>query len=315
MQDWDSIHLEGMGWLGSLIAHELTLREIPFTWNELLPADGWIPTAWQASSGLIYPSGDVQSIDGYRLWERVHACGHMLPYLSRSEFWYTTKAHPNGLRTAPVSTHGPFNQSPFPAFSVDVAKFVRFSRELHWNSRTSTVRKGPRVQLIKAHSHPVRWAWGWTAPAIVMFAGLPSMVPAATFYMRANKYQLFYAVYRHGGPAHVIGSAHIGQQKPKAYTPDEVFRKVMDFQTKVEAISEGMLKIALTGAPVQGWRPMGNETDPRPGVYDDGVMLMPAMGSSGVRHALPLLQNVMAALGCESTLKICEPTDFITPLS
>src|SRR6185369_5458328 len=56
MQDWDSIHLEGMGWLGSLIAHELTLREIPFTWNELLPADGWIPTAWQASSGLIYPS-------------------------------------------------------------------------------------------------------------------------------------------------------------------------------------------------------------------------------------------------------------------
>lgn len=63
-----TVHIEGMGWLGSMLARRLERADIDFTWSD---NDDPFP-AWPASTGLVYPTApdDERSVRGMNGWKR-----------------------------------------------------------------------------------------------------------------------------------------------------------------------------------------------------------------------------------------------------
>ena len=121
-----SVHIEGMGWLGTVLAWQLSEARIPFTWHD---TDEPI-TAWRASTGGIYPDGNDEggqaAYSEWTQWARYQA--QWRPYVEAADFWYSTKNPPHGGRYKAVADIGSLRLAFPPSYHVNVQRWVKRAR-------------------------------------------------------------------------------------------------------------------------------------------------------------------------------------------
>jgi hypothetical protein len=300
-----AVHLEGMGLLGSMLAWHLFEAGIQFTWHDIDTQY----RAWEASSGLIYPSGDAFDMKNYRVWEDWFLGSapwsrddYFRDVVGKSLFWYASKSPPNGGTYSPIANIGPIRCGSMFAYHLDVPRFVRQTRETFGSLRTKE--RVPGVRLIVAHGFSPRRldhvVWGWTAHARLLVnerIGTVERVNGglrSTFYLRVGRYKFGYAnVSPSDTTLWTAGSAHIVQAEPH---PLEMKDKVQRWRDFIEETTEGLAKVEWVGEPTVGWRPAPSKTSlhPRGAVQTtDGTIYMPPLEGNGVRYSPTVCAHVL----------------------
>lgn len=284
-----SVHLEGMGVLGSLLAWLLETRGIPFTWYDSQSSYN----AWQASTGSIYPTGDLHDYNNYVHWQHwtVRPPWQLTGVLEAADFWFSTKTPPNGARYRVLATRAPLRLAETPSLHLNPQRFVQGTRT-HFAQRV--LHPGlvsPATKLVIAHGFSPerleRFSWGWSAQVQMRYpTDLPSLSgrrPA--FYLRHSKYRFAftYAYPIPGEPGWwYAGSSQISQTRAKPLTIED---KLASWKTRVEAFSQGLLCPENVQHLRQGWRPVGDEQLGETVLEQAGKLILPPLAHSGVRHA------------------------------
>lgn len=297
------IHLEGMGLQGALAAWYLWHRGIEFTWHDIDAKH----RAWEASSGLIYPTGDARDMRAYNEWERWFANGgwwnHSTPrltnILSCNSFWFATKSPPNGARYSIVADLGAIRCAGVPAYNFDVPAFVLGTRECFASQRRVLGERHDDSLYVVTHGFSQRLdhtVWGWTAHVQLdvhhsVWDNTP--VGRPNLYLRVGRFRFGYANVHPGIPDEWIGgSAHIVQRMPHDLQVDGKMAKWASF---VEETTDGLVKVTAMSQPIIGWRPAPSPDD----IFPIGVrynvatrtMYFPAMEGNGVRLAPLVLSS------------------------
>lgn len=282
-----TVHIEGMGWFGSVLAHRLARHGVPFTWND----PGATHTAWRASTGLAFPSGDPRSQENLTAWDTWHAEGFLPPgTVTRAAYCFAHK-HPPHEGAYTYTDLGWLRVAHPHAYAVDVPAIVRAARTAYARQRRpEPPATGPRVI---AHGFGPRLGpvmWGWSAPVRIttppeLDETLNGRTPA--FYAREHR---FHIVYAYPAPARGIwlaGSALTRQTAPR----DGDAQRHLNRWLAAFPACYPHLTAHLAGPPIQGWRPRGHPSDtgqlttPAP-----GLLVFPPLWHSGVRWA-PTLVN------------------------
>lgn len=285
-----SVHIEGMGWLGSALAFRLDAEGIPFTWHDTEARH----VAWKACTGLCYPAGDALSQDNLLHWGEWLAAGY-LPQGTVAPVAYTyNQRRPPHDGTYSVTDLGWARIAQAPCYAVNVPRIVAAARQQFASARRPEPPPGARTVI--AHGFNPRMditMWGWSArvrmrvPAELRQAagGLQS-----AFYSRPNShpFKMFYAYPCPGEPGWWwAGSALVRQRVPKQLDPGPHVTRWM----RVFAEMFPPVTVEQVGAVRQGWRPRPAETDlPRVEEGPDGTLTFPPLWHSGVRWA-PLIVN------------------------
>lgn len=286
-----SVHIEGMGWMGSVLAYRLRMHGIPFTWNDTEQDH----VAWRASTGLVYPAGDRRTLDNLQLWERWYA-DRFLPEgtVCRSVYAFTQARPPHGGRY-PVTDLGWVRAARASCFSVNVAEVVRAARREFADSRTPGPPAGDG-RRITAHGFGSRLSkvmWGWSAKVRL---GIPDELLAVgarpALYSRPadHPFRMFYAYPCPGEDLWWAGSALVGQHRPRELDAAAHFERWREIFTR-----EVFPSVPVTEAqpPVQGWRPRGTDTDTGRLQYLGGALVFPPLWHSGVRWAPQLINDAV----------------------
>lgn len=290
-----SVHLIGMGALGSMLAWQLHRANVPFTWED---SDERI-AAWEASSGLVYPSGDVHDERNYRYWEEWFASPPWYPLqvLEQGAFWFTTKTPPNNDKHPARSQIGPLRLGARPSYHVNVPSLVRGTRRAFEGVR---VDRRPSTSKVCVHSHGFshrlnRYAWGWTVRTGVALDWRirdASQGLRPCIYARTSRFKLSYLnPLPWDTTGWIGGSAHIVQKHPRI--PD-MGDRVERWQAAIEAATQGLVRIGSISTPIDGWRPSAKKDDPynERTIQDaNGEFWLPPMGGNGIRHAPLLIQQ------------------------
>lgn len=292
------IHLEGMGWLGSVLAWSLYDADLPFTWHDI--ESPWV--AWRASTGCVYPSGEPREAADHAEWLRwVDRDWWPAGAVEPVAYWFSHVAPPHGAKGL-AGDVGWARVAALAAVQVDVAAVVRATRETFTAERRAGPPSRPHV-LIRAHGYTERrlaYLWGFAAdvsleidPAVVDFCPL-----RPTFVANAGRNQIAYAYAAPGRPGTwLAGSSRCYQTQPRELdTAKHLLRWSRQF---TEAFS-GKINVLSVGETRQGWRP-------RPANDDDGavavsrapagpVLTLPPMCGNGVRGAPTLVSRTLNAL-------------------
>lgn len=296
------IHLEGMGWFGSMLAFRLDQQRLRFTWHDTDSG----PMAWRASTGLVYPSGDARAEADRDQWLR-HTSGVLLPQtmVQQVSFVFTQAAPPFG--GPPSATVGPgWSISSARAVQVDVPALVRSARDRFASQRSTGPAAGDL--LIRAHGFTERigaWVWGWNCP--VMLTLDPSLRAALrhdparpqsegarpAIAARSGRFVAPYAYPLLSAPEWWrAGSSMVVQHRPRQLDAAKHFTTWRRQFTELAPFA----RIEAHGTPVQGWRPQAKRGDSgRPERAGD-VITLPPMSHSGVRLAPSVLDQTLELL-------------------
>lgn len=291
------VHIEGMGWLGSLVAHECHRAGFRFTWN-----DDHAPSAWAASTGQVYPAGDLRSMEDRATWQQWH---EQPPWpwtglTEEVEYWFTHKAPPHGGQYRVTEDVGWARRGDETAIQVDVQQIVRRTRSLFADQRRD--RPEDADVTVVGHGFGRRlgsYIWGWSAPAQLV---VPAEVREASrhrpsFVVMEHRFATGYAYPAPDSTAHWAGSAMIRQRRP---TPRDADADAERWVTWIEGLTP--LRVRWMGEARQGWRPGPQSDDPRAdhviGTAPGGLVQMPSLAANGVRWAPTALAELKDALGC-----------------
>lgn len=293
------IHVEGMGWLGSVVAWHLHRAGIDFTWNDT----GSAHVAWRASTGIVYPAGDLRSTSDHAAWLAWLGDPWWPPGLAAAEtcsYWFNHRNPPHGGRYQLAADIGWARMASVPAVQVNVPAIVSATRAAFRDAQRT--RPVPAEVTIRAHGFGPRldaYVWGWAVP--VELAYPPELADACshgrpTFYGREGRYKMAYAYALPGTPRWLAGSSLITQRTAKELDA----RK--HFATWCDTFARVLPKVELlsVGEPMQGWRP-------KPAPDDAGyvtsertargrLISVPPLWHSGVRWAPSVVAQVMEAL-------------------
>lgn len=297
------VHLEGFGLVGTMVAWHLYSKNVPFTWSDTHEH----VRAWEASSGLIYPSGDPTDELAYRVWERWHKgaapWSHeptMRLVTEEGAFWYASKNAPNGSTAPAKADIGILRLSSLPSYHLDVARFVLQTRRLFRSNERTYVPAGS-VKIV-AHGFNKRlhhYVWGWTADvalALDQRLVLLSEGRRPCFYLRIGRFNFGYANPRPGSAmTWIAGSSHLPQPQPKSYEIDGKFDRWLEF---FRENTGGLVKVRQLSDAIDGWRPAPAEDDADALGFtrDDGVLYAPPLGGNGVRYAPYYCLDVLSSL-------------------
>jgi hypothetical protein len=280
------IHIQGMGWLGSVLALRLDQAGVPFTWND---KDSPI-CAWPVSTGLVYTAGDHLTMTNLKAWtgwaDRRDIIGRNT---TAASFVFSHKSPPHGGKYSATAAFGDLHRAQAPCFAVDVASVVVQTRTKYFDRWTDGPRRGDR--LVIAHGFGARLGslvWGWAAPAKI--AGLGGE-PVA-LYGKAHRFQTLYAVPR--GGIHRIGSTSLNQGLRPRPDADRAKRARDRWIGHFPTVFPG-LELLDVGEPQEGWRPhaaLGDEGYVR--VSHDGTVSLPPLWHSGIRWAPTVIDQVVA---------------------
>lgn len=295
-----SVHLIGMGALGSMLAWQLHRANVPFTWEDTEQRI----VAWEASSGLVYPSGDPNDERNYARWEGWFADPPWQPLqvLEQGAFWFTTKTPPN-LDKHPIRAQiGPLRLGSRPSYHVNVPALVLGTRRA-FRGRRRTARPAAAAVCVHAHGFTKRlsrFVWGWTVRASVALdwrlrEASQGLRPCA--YARLSRFKL---VYLNPLPTDytgwIGGSDHIIQKHPRMPNMDD---RVERWRVSIESATQGLMRVTSLSTPIEGWRPGGAKDDPyaEQTILDaNGEFWMPPMSGNGIRHAPTLVEQTLAAI-------------------
>lgn len=293
------IHVEGMGWLGSVIALNLADRDIPFTWHDADAAH----VAWKACTGIVYPAGDDRSVADHAAWLS-WAAAPWLPSdaVEICSYWFNHRNPPHGGRYKLGADLGWARMAAVPAVQVDVPTIVADARASFAGCRATAPPAG-RHTLIRAHGFSDRLAgyvWGWSTLVELAYPGdlaEASTGGRPTFYGREGRFKMAYAYALPGRPTSwLAGSSLITQKQAKPLDAGKHFRS---WQATFGRLMPEV-DVINVGPTVQGWRP-------KPGPDDDGrvsvaagehglVITVPPLWHSGVRWAPSVVAEVLGAL-------------------
>lgn len=290
-----TVHLEGMGLLGSHLARRLEERGVDFTWHDTREK----VAAWQACTGLVYPSGVPREAANHERWTEFEAAGFPeRDLVERCAYVFSTKGEPYGARHGQrrVGSLGVSNRA---AITVNVPEFVRRTRTRYsQRERTACPRVAGRVV---AHGFAARLdcvLWGWAVP--VRLAWDPVLDPSLdglrpVVYLRKERFVTAYAHPIPGSPFYWAGSSMIVQRTPRAL---QVGPKFARWERIIETLSGGMVRVeGRAGLPLQGWRPAGVASDDTTEVRTiDGVPHLPPMRGDGLRNSPDVIDAALATI-------------------
>lgn len=296
-----SVHLEGMGLLGSLLAWQLDRYKVPFSWHD---SDSQT-AAWRASTGCAYPSGHFQDMEALALWQ---AWAESPPWPSlptvccKASFWYSSKHPPHAAKYRPRVDLGALRMAPIPSVHLDVRSFVRHTRE-HFKARRLNGRPDG-TQVIVAHGFDPRRLrrviWGWSARVRLGLSDKLLEQPQPTcLYLRVGRYQMAYAYPVPGTDLHFAGSSMVVQQQPKAL---EIESKLARWIEHLERTSGGHARVLDVIETAQGWRPDAHPDDAAWVREIDGDLVVRPMQASGMRHGPHVLRAVLEELRARALL-------------
>jgi hypothetical protein len=307
------LHLSGMGVLGSLTALRLEAAGVPFTWDD---PDAQV-TAWRASTGLIYPTGDDHSLTNLAAWRRWADEGWLPDRVLESvTFAYPQRAAPHGGRY-PTYRVGPLTCADAPAFVLDTRALVLHTRERFAGRRRDDCPPGRRRVISHGFSRAEAFMWGWSAVARLRLHPDLAALPA-----RPVLYGRRIHVSRYAYPApgrdrtrYLIGSASVQQRVPKRL---DLTKHLTGWIADLPAVFGDAAHLVDVGELRQGWRPRPVDgADPVP-VVDRSrpvpVVRYPALRHSGVRWAPTAVETgIQLALREDTWSRPRAPASALSP--
>jgi hypothetical protein len=277
-----------MGVMGSLVAHQLAERGIPFTWHDSEEKRN----AWEACTGVIYPSGVKLDNDNYKRWlPQCSQSGVILsPYrriMERATYCFFSKNAPHNGRAKVVAKVGGVNVSDTYSLHLNAQRLVM---EAWFQFLSDRMDRAPHGKLcIVTHGfHPDRigaWSWGWSKRVElnihhwVQELCLPGTRPC--FYMR-DGHVLDYAYPVPGlHNKWYAGTTLVTQANPKSLL---IAPKYGGWKARMMSKAQGAFTIRTdTAEPVEGWRPIPHPDTPLVERVEDTIYLRAQYGS-GIRH-------------------------------
>lgn len=283
------IHIEGMGWLGSVLAFRLAAEGRAFSWSDTRDP----MNSWEASTGLVYPAGDERSQKNLTEWNR----WYLRPFLpdgtvERVNYLFGHKNPPHGGKWGFIDL-GHAKVADDHAFSVNVPAIVAAARDRFAERETDVVPPGTTsVAVAHGTARAESYMWGWSAQVrLVLPPELETLEHRPVFYGRRVR-RLAYAYALPGTGLHLAGSTLVRQTTRKELDAEKHFARWMaDFREVFPSI--GVEDVAR---PIQGWRPRP-AADDLDGLREDGNrVIFPALWHSGVRWAPELIESAVRLL-------------------
>lgn len=294
------IHIQGMGWVGSILALNLERRGVDFTWHDTDARR----VAWRASNGVVYPDGDAEAQACKTVWDGWAASG-LLPsnIVAPALFAYSQKSPPHGGAYKPIELWpGVHSSPPGEAYIVNVAGAVEYARTRFADQRLDSAPTGSVTVVTHGSSERCGgYDWGWTARTRLKLPKAAKraieQVGGIQMYGRVNRFELAHATSIPGAPDRFkIGTS--SQNSPKS-RPDAALAQFAKRIQQVEKLFPGV-KVLDAETPVEGWRPRNkrpDDTAPRwtPNSAEPRLVLAPA-GHNGVRFAPRIVADTLAVL-------------------
>lgn len=289
------IHIEGMGWFGSITALALERAGIPFTWHDTDNGH----TSWKASTGMVYPAGDERTEINRGKWVR-WVLDQWLPdgsaKMCQYVFAHKKPPHDGEYETTPYHDYHRATLAGVAAVSVNVQRIVTEARSRFADGRLDRAPLGePRI-VAHGGARAAAWVWGWSRKVALE---TPHDAVRAAYYGKRHRFDLTYAypVADEDGWWYA-GSALVTEKTRRTRDRDELN---VEWKRWMEASSElfPYLKVVRTQPFVQGWRPKPKPGDKGLMDYEDWangtpVIVFPALWHSGVRWAPQLVEQATA---------------------
>lgn len=288
-----TVHIEGMGWLGSVLARRLERAGVDFTWHD---NDDPFP-AWPASTGLVYPTApdDERSVAGMKGWQRwIHDDPWLASNTERVSVGFVTANPPSGGKYESVDLGG-LKIGQATCFATDPRAIVLAARERYASARLAG--DPGEGLLVQAHAHGPRlqsMMWGWSAR--VKLHEQVSIDRRIAYYGHRMS-QSCYAYPIPNTEYFFAGSASFEQRNPKRLDTGNHFDLWRRFFLKQFPVSE----VELVEPPVQGWRPRWKEGDSlraKKVKLSSGRLSvsLPPLRHSGVRWCPPIIDGAVRGI-------------------
>lgn len=291
-----TLHIEGMGWMGAILALNLDRRGVDFTWNDT----DRNRVAWRASNGVVYPDGDAEAQACKRVWDDWHASGLLAaPTVTPALFAYSQKSPPHGGTYKPIHLWSGIHSSPpGEAYIVNVAGAVADARARFADRRVEAPPADATV--VVSHGSSERcggFDWGWTAEARLKLPDAAKraidQVGGIQMYGRVNRFELAHATTVPGSPGtYKIGTSSQNSPKSRPRAALEQFAKRVE---QVERLFPGV-RVLDADSPVQGWRPRNKRPEDTAPRWIRGRLVLAPAGHNGVRLAPRIVAETLNAL-------------------
>jgi hypothetical protein len=295
-----SVHIEGMGIIGSLLARLLDERGVEFTWHDTEERIN----AWRASTGCVYPGADVHDEACHANWLR-WADGPFAAWTERALYWFNHKHPPHGGRYEITLDRGWLRRGDPVSVHLNAQTLVRDTRAWFADRRTPRAPRVVRGRYVVAHGFSEErleeCVWGWTVPVQlsctdVALTGLASGMRSA-LYLRKGRFVMVYAYPRPDTAEWYAGSSLIVQQKPKELDAEKHYARWL---RQLDELTGGRVQVTCRGEALQGWRPRGELLDEQQlavWAEPDGKLYVPPMWHNGIRHFPVVAAQVLQKLG------------------
>lgn len=283
------VHIEGMGLMGSLLAASFERDHIPFTWSDI---DAPV-TAWKASTGCVFPTGEPEEIADYHSWiNQLHAPNPfgewMRTHMERGLWCYISVAAPHSgakVGVSEVTRLGSLAVSNMSSIHLNVPAFVQATRTRQ--SRHRVDERPARAKVIVSHGfrRAVKFGWGWSAQAELKLA--PELQEACEgarpcLYLREG-YVMHYAYPMPMTDRYIIGTQNVQQKEPAERDTEIPYLRFLEhMENKVGEQVE--MRRLHESTMTQGWRPYATKGEgPTITTRNAGWLIRPQSGN-GLRN-------------------------------
>lgn len=281
-----TVHLEGMGLQGALLAHRLHMYGVEFTWHDI---DAPI-CAWKASTGAIYPADSTNhgpDRECWKVWKSWYEHGYFdAKHLEKSSgLVFCTQNPPHKGEYDSTEVAGGLRLGLEPSFHFNAQRFVPCMRKQFAEQRLDEAPQGKPLIITHGFGQRLHHTyWGWTRlveldyPDELQRDGLR---PA--FYLRPTRFEMAYAYPVAGTKWFYAGSNIIKQRKGKERQL-EVQPKYDLWKSRFERFSGGRVKVTAESCFITGWRPAAAEEDTAWVRRKGLVLTLRPLWNSGIRH-------------------------------
>lgn len=294
-----TVHINGMGLVGCLLALRLEEAGVGFSWY-----DNDSPfTAWKASTGCCYPSDEPYDAANY---ERIaQLLGSHTPNLGRftevGNFAFIRKTIPHAVvntKLYVVATAGNVKVLNKPSYHLNVQQFVMHMRKTFQTRYTEAA----DCDALVVHAHGFHgkyhtsYRWGWSCKANVKLNAQLAQFEPISLNAQTARFDIFYLYPCPGTEEYYLGTSMVYLRKPKLVKTAPAVRIGAALAHIHEHSLPQIIIEPIDGTYVQGWRPACDEAIVPPVREVEGQLYLKPQSHSGWRHHPLFLDDVMAEI-------------------
>lgn len=277
------IHLVGMGAMGAMTAFKLKEIGKDFTWED---NDSKF-TAWKASTGAVFPTGEEGDMRCLNQYEEFSAC---FPdrVVSKNDWVYGAKKPPHKANFINAREVDHLKILSCPCYNVDVQLLVKSAREEFADKRKAYDGKSKRVISHGFSDRMTHCYWGWTRK--VQLEMDQRLSTNSAFYFRHQRFFIRYA-YPIGGSGWWYAGSTITKQKAPKSCPDRPAKEYERWKRDFLELTGGLVTVSKEAEYIEGWRPaIGGMHDQSEDQYkvlanpDNGDIVFPSRSHDGIRR-------------------------------